>query len=73
MQTSLRRALLQRSILNNQVRTFAAKTAAPEPEGKRKNANPGYYNIRFSPSTGVDNNYVDYGANVRGAHGFEPH
>lgn len=59
-------------MLFTQARAFGAK-ADPIPEGKRQNANPGYYNIRFQPSSSVDNNYFENNGTIRGAHGFEPH
>ena len=33
----------------------------------RKTAQPGYYNLRFRPSQGLDNVYVQYTANIHGA------
>ena len=33
----------------------------------RKTAQPGYYNLRFRPSQGLDNIYVQYTANIHGA------
>tara|TARA_B110000285_G_C14991271_1_gene546445 strand:+ start:105 stop:422 length:318 start_codon:yes stop_codon:yes gene_type:complete len=72
MQTSLRRTMLQRSVVSTSSRSFGAKKAEQVP-GKRQNAHPGYYNMRFTPSTSLDNNYFDYNANIRGAGGFESH
>jgi hypothetical protein len=37
----------------------------------RKTAAPGYYNLRFRPSQGLDNIYVHNWANIHGADGFE--
>lgn len=56
------------------MRAFSAAPEAPQP-GKasgRMTANPGHYNERFTPSTSVDNNYIDYQAYIRGADGYEP-
>lgn len=39
--------------------------------GFRKTANAGYYNLRFKPSQGLDNIYVQYWANIHGANGAE--
>jgi len=39
--------------------------------GFRKTANPGYYNLRFKPSQGLDNIYVHNWANIHGAAGTE--
>lgn len=38
----------------------------------RKTAQPGHYNLRFKPSQGLDNIYVNYWANIHGANGAEP-
>jgi len=37
----------------------------------RKTAAPGYYNLRFRPSQGLDNVYVHYWANVHSPEGHE--
>jgi len=37
----------------------------------RKTANPEFYNLRFRPSQGNDNQYVHYSANFKGAEGHE--
>lgn len=37
----------------------------------RKTAQPGYYNLRFRPSQGLDNIYVQYTANIHGANWAE--
>ena len=39
----------------------------------RKTAAPGHYNLRFRPSQGLDNMYVQYSANIHGAHWEEQH
>eukprot|EP00997_Jenningsia_sp_PLL12_P005914 NODE_2458_length_921_cov_117.852064_g2021_i0.p1 GENE.NODE_2458_length_921_cov_117.852064_g2021_i0~~NODE_2458_length_921_cov_117.852064_g2021_i0.p1 ORF type:complete len:285 (+),score=52.72 NODE_2458_length_921_cov_117.852064_g2021_i0:40-894(+) len=39
----------------------------------RRNAAPGYYNMRFRPSQGIDNQYVHYAANIHPADGEEIH
>jgi len=39
--------------------------------GFRQNFNPGHYNMRFKPSQGIDNNYVQYTAPFHGANGTE--
>jgi hypothetical protein len=40
--------------------------------GFRKTAAPGHYNLRFRPSQGLDNMYVNYWASIHGANGHEP-
>jgi hypothetical protein len=40
--------------------------------GFRKTAAPGHYNLRFRPSQGLDNMYVNYWSNIQGANGAEP-
>jgi hypothetical protein len=39
--------------------------------GFRKTAAPGHYNLRFKPSQGIDNIYVQYWANIHSADGHE--
>ena len=39
--------------------------------GFRKTAAPGHYNLRFRPSQGLDNVYVNYWASIHGASGAE--
>lgn len=74
MQSYLRKAALNRSMVGVQARYFGAAHHAETP-GKasgRKTANPGWYNKRFEPSSSLDGNYFDFQARVRGADGFEP-
>jgi hypothetical protein len=40
--------------------------------GFRKTAAPGHYNLRFRPSQGLDNIYVNYWSNIHGVEGPEP-
>ena len=40
--------------------------------GFRKNYQPGYYNMRFKPSQGIDNNYIATNAPYHGPDGAEP-
>jgi len=62
--------LARQTLLGVPMRSFAA-AAKGKPSG-RQTANPGFYNKRFEPSQGIDADYIDYNANIRGAHGFEP-
>lgn len=39
----------------------------------RKNARPSFYNLRFSPSQGIDNMYVQYNSPLQTPNGAEPH
>jgi len=69
--------LAQRTIVGGSLRCFASKKdhdhhEAPGKASGRKTGNPGWYNKRFEPSQGIDGNYFDYQANIRGADGFEP-
>lgn len=60
-------------LIGTSARAFgAAKEPTPGPASGRLTGNPGWYNKRFEPSNGIDGNYVDYQAYIRGAHGFEP-
>lgn len=62
MQTYVRKAALQRSMVNVQSRCFGAHVEHEKP-GKasfRKTANPGWYNKRFEPSSSLDGNYFDF-------------
>lgn len=38
----------------------------------RKNAKPGFYNLRFTPSQGLDHLYFQNTANIHGPHGADP-
>ena len=40
--------------------------------GFRKNYQPGYYNMRFKPSQGKDDNYIYTAAPYHGPNGAEP-
>ena len=61
LQTSLRQAQITNSLF------------APAAQfGFRKNYQPGYYNMRFKPSQGLDGNYISTNAPYHGPDGAEP-
>lgn len=63
--------MLQQSLRQTQQRTHAL--FAPSAQfGFRKNYQPGFYNMRFKPSQGLDGNYIMTNAPYHGPDGAEP-